>query len=126
MDRIMLRCMKKLRGAALPITMVASTIGRTAMNVSAAGIAWYHRQVYPSILRLMVDAAQLPPTYDEWRKKAEAIERDLQNRGHAIKRVMIEPDLFASWCREHGLPPDARARSRYAGDIVYMSMLEGE
>ncbi len=96
------------------------------MNVSAAGMAWYHRQAYPQILRTMIDAGQMPPTYGEWLKKAEAIGQHLQERGHAIKRVMIEPDLFAAWCREHGLPADARARSRYAGDVVYMSMLEGE
>ncbi len=96
------------------------------MNVSAAGMAWYERHSYPAILRLMVDGRQLPQTYDEWLQKAEALERDLRNKGHRIKRAPIAPDLFAAWCREHGLEANAKARSRYAGDYAYMSMIEGE
>jgi hypothetical protein len=86
--------------------------------IRAVGIAWYARQDYRRIVEIMDDADQLPGTFDQWLKRAEATEREMKRAGHTVARTMIKPDEFAAWCRAKGLSLDGKARSQWSSEFV--------
>ena len=86
--------------------------------VRAVGIAWYSRQDYRRALEIMDDAAELPRTFDQWLKRAEATEREIKRAGHIVVRAMIKPEEFAAWCGAKGLNTDGKARSQWATEFV--------
>ena len=88
-------------------------------SVPAVGIAWYRREDYAEILRIMQDAAELPTTWEKWFYAAERGARVLQKRGHIVVRAYIDPVDFPEWCRQRGLKLDAQARMQYANEYVY-------
>ena len=83
---------------------------------SVIGMSWYSRESYSRILEIMEDAGSLPPTYDQWLKKAEAGESKLQRAGHIVVRAVIDPDKFVAWCLARSLKVDAQARMQWAGE----------
>lgn len=90
-----------------------------ARNVpSAIGMSWYRRESYSRILEIMEDADKLPLAYDQWLKKAEAGESELQRAGHVVVRAVIDPDEFAAWCLARNLKVDAQARMQWASECA--------
>ncbi len=87
--------------------------------IRAVGIAWYSRQDYRRALEIMEDADQLPRTFDQWLKRAEATERQIKRAGHVVVRAMIKPEEFAAWCRAKGLNTDAKARTEWASEFAH-------
>lgn len=86
--------------------------------IRAYGIAWYQREHYSAIRRIMTDRHKLPRTFDEWRKKAERTEQDLTRDGHIVVRAHIDPETFPDWCRSRGLNIDAQSRMEYANAVA--------
>lgn len=86
------------------------------MKASAAGIPWYTRNNYNRILEVMEDRHALPPTYDQWLHRAEAVFEKLKDNGFAVYRVDIDPDSFVAWCRARGLNVDSNARTEFANE----------
>ena len=84
----------------------------------AVGIAWYVRDDYPHILDIMVDADQMPETFDEWRERAIEVESQLKARGFALVRAPVHAPAFLAWCRDTGRTADADARCQYAADFA--------
>ncbi len=84
----------------------------------AVGIAWYSRQDYRRALEIMEDADQLPGTFDQWLKRAEATEREIKRAGHVVVRAIIKPEEFAAWCRAKGLNIDTEARTEWASEFA--------
>jgi hypothetical protein len=82
------------------------------MIIRATGMAWYRREDYPRILKIMAD--KLPATYDEWLRGAERGERELKSKGHIIVRAMIDPETFPFWCHTRGLKLDSQARTTFS------------
>ena len=78
------------------------------------GLAWYNRQDYPAIRRIMDDAHVLPVDYDTWLRQAESVVQLELALGRNIVKVTIDPDVFATWCRATGQRIDGRARRRHA------------
>lgn len=88
------------------------------MPIRATGIAWYRRQDYPRILRVMDDAEVLPPTWEKWHYRADRLERDLKRRSAVTLRAVIDPDDFPAWCAAQGLNVDAHARNAFAAEMA--------
>ncbi len=82
----------------------------------AAGLAWYRREDYPRILEMMADRSEMHDTYDEWLRDAERLEQHLASEGHAPTHVIIDPEIFRSWCDQHNLKPVAKARTRFVAE----------
>ena len=82
------------------------------------GLPWYHCDDYAFLLTLFSDPDKLPGTFDEWLKRAEHVEKQLQVAGFAVVRVWIRPDAFEAWCAERGIPPDQRARLSFANEAA--------
>lgn len=89
------------------------------LQVRATGIAWYYRQDYARILDIMIDAADLPRTYDQWRQRAEKLQREIERAGGIAVPAIIDPDTFPDWCRARGLNVDAEGRQAFASDAAY-------
>jgi uncharacterized membrane protein len=90
--------------------------------ISATGLVWYDREDYPRILEVMKDAHVLPDTYDQWRKKAENVERGAQHSGALVVRAVIKPEQFLAWCTIRGLNVDAKARNAFAAEFARNSL----
>jgi hypothetical protein len=86
--------------------------------IRALGIPWYRREDYPRILEIMADREVLPPTFNEWRKRASQVEGGAKAQGMIVVRAVIDPDKFSDWCRARGLDIDARARTSFANDLA--------
>lgn len=93
-------------------------------GIRAAGISWYRREDYPRALDIMEDAHVLPPTCDEWERKAERQEREWQSRGFVVVRAIIDPEQFPAWCARRGLHVDAKARMRFANEVAFRSIVD--
>lgn len=81
-------------------------------------MVWYSREDYPSILKIMKDAAKLPRTWDEWHQMAETGLRHLSQTGIVVEKVNIDPLTFPDWCRARGLNVDAQARTAFANETA--------
>jgi hypothetical protein len=82
-----------------------------------AGLAWYRREEYPRILEMMADRSEMHDTYDEWLRDVERLEARLVSDGHAVTHVIIDPEIFRSWCDQHNLKPVAKTRSRFVAEV---------
>lgn len=80
-------------------------------------LAWYRREDYPRILEMMADRSEMHDTYDEWLRDAQRVEQRLVSEGHAVTQVIIEPEIFRSWCDQHNLKPVGKARSRFVTEV---------
>lgn len=87
--------------------------------VRATGVPWYIRQDYPRILGIMEDRDLLPPTYDQWRKRADIAKREIERLGGVAIEVTLDPETFSAWRAARGLHIDARARSLYVSEETY-------
>jgi hypothetical protein len=89
-----------------------------AREIKTIGIVWYSRANYADALSIMADANSLPPKFETWLPLAEESERNLTKKGHRILRVPLDGKVFALWCNERNVPPNAKARIRYAGEAA--------
>lgn len=90
------------------------------MNI-VIGIAWYRREHYNAVLRIMADREQFASRYEKWLYEAERGEKRLARNGHVIIRAYIDPETFPDWCRARGLNIDAEARKAFANEVALMS-----
>jgi hypothetical protein len=86
-------------------------------NARAVGIGWFREEDYPAAQALFKPTNYLPP-WEEWLKRAEAMENDFKVQGYIVERVYIDPDTFPDWCRERGKRIDAQARMDFASMVV--------
>jgi hypothetical protein len=89
-----------------------------AASPPISALPWYHRSHYPALLKLFRDPDKLPETYDEWLKRAESTEKQLQKAGFGVARIWIRPVPFAAWCKEREVFPDQRARLTFANEAA--------
>jgi hypothetical protein len=65
----------------------------------------------------MADRSEMHDTYDEWLRDVERVEQRLVSEGHAVTRVIIDPEIFRSWCDQHSLKPVDKTRSRFVAEV---------
>lgn len=84
----------------------------------AVGVYWIRQEHYPALIQLFEDGHKLPPTWEQWLKMAEEMERGLKAYGHPVLRVHIDPDTFPAWCAAHGTRPGNEGRKRFVAAAV--------
>ncbi len=84
----------------------------------AVGVYWINEEDYAALVKLFGDGHKLPPTWKEWLKMAEEMERGLKAYGHPVMRVRIDPNTFADWCAAHGTSPGAEGRKKFVAAAV--------
>ena len=82
------------------------------------GLVWYRREDYPRVLQIMLDAEDLQESWNEWRRDARRVERELRRQGVPTSRVVLDPDTFLNWCAVRGLEPIASSRSAWASETA--------
>lgn len=81
-------------------------------------LPWYAAEHYDALRQSLSDGANLPARYEAWLISTEQVECEVQRSGVEVVRVPIEPDTFAAWCEDAGLPADGLARVRYATEAL--------
>jgi hypothetical protein len=81
-------------------------------------IPWYRREDWGRLKSILSDASALHDAFEDWQKEAVSVERTLRRQGHRVERVVIDIDVFRTWCFIRGRPTDAAARSEYALESV--------
>lgn len=94
------------------------------MKVRRVGMPWYREEHYDRLRELFSDGSRLQSTFRGWLAAATSGEANLKRQGQSVVRVDIDPATFPAWCAERGIPPDSKARSRYAGEIAYLDECE--
>lgn len=84
----------------------------------AVGAYWIKEENYPSLREIFDDGDKLPPTWAEWLKMAEEMERGLKSYGHPVLRVDIDPATFPAWCAAHGTSPGRAGRKMFVAAAV--------
>jgi hypothetical protein len=65
-------------------------------------------------LRELADDAQaLDATFEDWERGALAAVRDLESMRRHIRKVPIDIEALATWCRNQHRPLDSAARAEY-------------
>ena len=82
------------------------------------GMAWYDRETYGEVRRLMTDGERMAATYEGWLASAEQVAGEVARSGIEVMRVAIEPRAFAAWCAERDRPHDGAARTAYANEAA--------
>ena len=77
------------------------------------GAYWIREEDYPALLEIFEDGNRMPPTWQEWLKIAEEMERGLTAYGHVVLRVHIDPKTFPQWCAAHGTTPGGAGRRKF-------------
>jgi hypothetical protein len=85
-------------------------------SVMIAGLAWLTKANFAAHRRL--DPTGLQQTFEQWLRSAERIEQETQARGIKVRRVEIDPDALAAWCRDRGVAVNSKARGLFAGIMV--------
>lgn len=81
-------------------------------------LAWYKRPQWPRLRELSAEPAKLAETYDEWLAQAQAQLAELRARGLGVKRVIVDVEELADWCRRNGRPVDPAAAAAFAATLV--------
>ncbi len=85
----------------------------------AVGAYWIKEDDYPAVRDILEDGDKLPPTWAEWLKMAEEMERGLKSYGHPVLRVFIDPRTFPDWCAAHGTSPGRDGRKKFIAEAVF-------
>jgi hypothetical protein len=92
-----------------------------AATPPAIALPWYARGDYAALVELFSDPDLLPATYDEWLKRAERTESQLQKAGFGVVRIWIRPTAFAAWCKERNVSPNQAARLTFVNCAAHGS-----
>ena len=82
------------------------------------GIAWYTREQYERLLKLANDRDNLEDTYEEWQATAEKMMVQLSKPGVLPRKIHIDVEELAAWCKSHNRPVDGASRTVFVADKV--------
>jgi hypothetical protein len=88
------------------------------VNDKIIGIAWYRRQDYPTIRKIMEDAHVLPESYDAWSRLVKGVVQLEEANGTRIVKAIIVPQDFIGWCVIRRRSANANARTRFVNEVV--------
>ena len=91
---------------------------RSGEDSLVLGIAWYTRDQWELLTKLVPDRSALDDTYEEWKDGAEEAFASLTAGVLAPIRVWIEVEELQAWCSARGVPNTAEARSDYVTHLV--------
>ena len=81
-------------------------------------IAWYKRAQWPRLRALSDEPDKLAETYDEWLASANAQLAELRARGLAVRKVIVDVEELAAWCRRQGRKVEPSAAAAFAATLA--------
>ena len=85
---------------------------------SVQAMVWYKKEHWDTLKKMFTDGDMLPPTFEEWERRAEEMKEQVQAAGDAVIKVYIDPETFPAWCEKKGLPMNSEARSELAIEVA--------
>ncbi|RZD15564.1 MAG: hypothetical protein EVJ48_01550 [Candidatus Acidulodesulfobacterium acidiphilum] len=61
-------------------------------------IAWYKKDEYDKLLRVIDDKDSMPSVYEVWLEIATATMQNLRKEGYNVKKVIVNIDELVDWC----------------------------
>lgn len=91
---------------------------KPAVNTSFAsrgvrGLAWFTEEQWPRLVEVSADRAQLAPNHASWLAQAERDFQGLKSIGVSIRKVLVDVEDLAAWCRSNRRPVDADSRPAF-------------
>jgi hypothetical protein len=81
-------------------------------------MVWYKEEDWDTLMALFTDSHLLPPSYAEWLKRAEEMQKKVEGSGDLVMKVFIDPETFPAWCKEKGKEMDSAARADIAIEVA--------
>ncbi len=85
-------------------------------QATAMGLAWYRSDQWEQLRSISADRDELEERYVEWLKTASNLFSQLTLRGQEIKKVLVDVNDLAKWCKAKGLLVDSHSRSAFVAD----------
>ena len=82
------------------------------------GCAWYTRAGWERLRELAVDRDALDDTFDDWERGALEAISELAAVGRQIRKIPIDVEALAAWCRQEGQRLDGAARAAYVTHLL--------
>ena len=74
------------------------------------GFAWYRPEQWSLLRALAADPDELEETHEEWLAVATKGIADLRRTGAVVKKLDVDVQELAQWCRDHRRALDGTAR----------------
>ncbi len=85
------------------------------------GIAWYRRDQWTRLRELASDADKLEESYEDWLAGAQQTLVQMAVAGVRARRVDVDLDDLARWCRAEGCPLDSAARAAFVASRLRLA-----
>lgn len=86
-------------------------------QVTNIGFFWYRdAEQYSQYLSIYEDRDTMHSTYALWHKQAMRAVKQYERRGLVTHRVYSTPEELMAWCKENGIPLNAKSRSLFASE----------
>jgi hypothetical protein len=82
----------------------------------ALGFGWFTAHTYLRLREISADKENLPETFQEWEKRAQAQFDGLTAKGIAVEKVLIDPDALLNWAND--TPVDSKKRAEFTAIIL--------
>jgi hypothetical protein len=90
---------------------------RVAADVQL-GLAWYTRAGWERLCELAADRDALDESFEDWEDSALVAINELTTAGQQIRKIPVDVEALAVWCRQHGRPLDSAARAAYVTHLL--------
>ena len=87
-------------------------------RASVVGLAWFDRKQWQRLAEVAEDRNELDETFELWKQSALEAVRTMEREGQRVEKVHIEVESLVSWCKEKGLPLNAKSRADYVTQII--------
>ena len=84
--------------------------------VMALGFGWFTANTYLHLREVSADKNNLPDTFQEWEKRAQAQFDGLVAKRITVEKVFIDPDALLRWVGEATI--DSKKRAEFAAMIL--------
>jgi hypothetical protein len=85
-------------------------------GTDGVGLLWYRREDYPRLLTVMLDARDLPASFEHWQERVQEAVSFIESEGGKPIRVEADLDKIINFCLIRGLRLDAEGRNMFASD----------
>jgi hypothetical protein len=75
---------------------------------------WFLREDYDAIRRHVPDEPELPETFDQWEHAADKQIEELKALGITVRKAVIDPKQFATYCAACGINKDIESLRMFA------------
>jgi len=77
-------------------------------------MVWYKEEDWDTLMELFPDSHRLPPSYEDWKGRADEMKIKAEESGDVVIKVFIDPETFPAWCKEQGKEMNSESRAELA------------